>query len=58
MNLHVVALSGLEDHVPELGLDGVVDAVFGFIDEQETVGAVGERQGYGKTTHRSITETS
>ena len=39
-DLHVVARGGLKHHVPELGLDGMVDSVFGFFDEEEAVGSI------------------
>jgi hypothetical protein len=35
-------MRSLKDHAPEIGLYGMVNAVFGFVDEQKAITAIDE----------------
>jgi len=56
-NLDVGCLSGTEDEAPEVGMDGMVDAVFRFIDEQKTLTGVGDCEGDGEETVCTVAES-
>ena len=47
-HLNIVCVCRLKYHRPEIVLDGVVDAVLGFIDQQKPTAAVGQRQGHAE----------
>ena len=39
-DLNIASLSGPQDHLPEIPLHAVVDAVFRFVHEEESIAAV------------------
>ena len=43
-DLDTIPVGGTEDHLPHGGLDGMVDAVFGLVDDQKPLSGVGQRQ--------------
>ena len=55
-HLHVVLVRGLQDHVPKVALNGVVDPVLRFVDNQEAVAAVGEGEPGGEEPRDAVTE--
>ena len=55
-DLYVVLVRGSQNHLPEITLYGMVNAVLCFVDDQEPVSAVGESQGYAEQTRRSVAQ--
>lgn len=56
-NLYVVCLCGLEYHAPVIALYGMVNAIFRFINEQETVAAIGQCQSDASQVQCPIAKT-
>ena len=48
----------MEDHLPHGGLDGMVNAVLGFVYEQKTTLGVGKRQRDSEEAHCPIAQAS
>ena len=55
--LYVVRLCGFEYHAPVIALYGMVNAIFRFIDEQETVAAIGQCQSDAREVQCPVAKT-
>ena len=57
-DLQAVAVGGMEDYLPHGGLNGMVNAVLGFVDEQKTTLGVGQCQRDPEEAHCPIAQAS
>ena len=56
-HLDIVLMCRLHDHAPEVALDGMVNAVLGFVDQQKALHAVRQTKSYTQQPHRAIAQT-